>query len=165
MIAAIHMDMVGGDHQITKAIFHLTHTPASLPSFVNDVAAVFGDYVIDGSKRAAMAGDFSDAMVSPDGTKEMLVADYSPFTMGSDHDVYEEGSFHIPTIYINDWPDVFIHTNNDTPSNMDATKLQHVAVILAASLYFIARTGPDALATVANGNFLQGPRRQGATVH
>jgi hypothetical protein len=41
MRAAIHMDMVGGNPQITKSIFHITHTPASLPSYVNDVAAVF----------------------------------------------------------------------------------------------------------------------------
>src|SRR5215813_7934765 len=116
MRAAIHMDMVGGDHQTTKAIFHLTRTPASLPSYVNDVAAVFGEYVIEGGRRAAMGGDFSAAMISPEGGKEMLVADFSPFTMGSDHDVYQEGSFRVPTIYMNDWPDVFIHTNNDTPA-------------------------------------------------
>ena len=145
MIAAIHMDMVGGDFNKTKAIFHLTHTPASLPSFVNDVAEVFGQYVIDGSRRAAMAGDFSDAMVAPDGSKEMLVADSYHFTMGSDHDIYQEGSFRIPTIYLNDWPDVFIHTNNDLPENIDATKLQRVAVIGAASGYFLAAAGaPEA---------------------
>jgi hypothetical protein len=91
--AAIHKDMVGGSHQITKTIFHLTQTPASLPSYVNDVAAVFGEYVIEGSRRAAKSGDFSEAIFSPDGTKEMLVADFHPFTMGSDHDVYQEGSF------------------------------------------------------------------------
>lgn len=141
MVAAIHMDMVGGNHQLTKAIFHLTQTPASLPSFVNDVAAVFGEYVIDGSRRAAMSGDFSDAIFSPGGNKEMLVADFQAFTMGSDHEVYQEGSFRIPTIYLNDWPDVFIHTNNDVPENMDATKLRRVAVIGASCGYFLASAG------------------------
>src|SRR5258708_6502829 len=63
MRAAIHMDMVGGDPKITRAILHLTRTPASLPSFVNDVAAVFGEYVLDGARRAAMEGDFSDANI------------------------------------------------------------------------------------------------------
>jgi hypothetical protein len=61
--------------------------------------------------------------------------------MGSDHDGHEEGSFRVPTIYMNDWPDVFIHTNQDTPDNMDATKLQRVAVIGAASGYFLASAG------------------------
>ncbi|HEY6392326.1 MAG TPA: DUF4910 domain-containing protein, partial [Bryobacteraceae bacterium] len=143
MRAAIHMDMVGGDPKITKAILHLTRTPASLPSFVNDVAAIFGEYVLDGARRAAMEGDFSDANISPEGSKDMLLADFHDFTMGSDHDVYEEGSFRVPTIYMNDWPDVFIHTNQDTPGNMDATKLQRVAVIGAASGYFLASAGSD----------------------
>lgn len=160
MIAAIHMDMVGGNHQLTKAIFHLTQTPASLPSFVNDVAAVFGEYVIDGSRRAAMNGDFSDAIFSPDGNKEMMVADFQAFTMGSDHDVYQEGSFRIPTIYLNDWPDVFIHTNNDTPENMDATKLRRVAVIGASSGYFLASAGAGEAKILAEEVLVRGGSRQ-----
>ena len=35
--AAVHLDMVGGGPE-TKAIFHVTRGPASLPSFVHDVA-------------------------------------------------------------------------------------------------------------------------------
>jgi len=160
MIAAIHLDMVGGNHQLTKAIFHLTQTPASLPSFVNDVAAVFGEYVIEGSRRAAMNGDFSDAIFSPDGPKEMLVADFQPYTMGSDHDVYQEGSFRIPTIYLNDWPDVFIHTNNDTPENMDATKLRRVAVIGASCGYFLAGAGGNEAKILAGEVLARGGTRQ-----
>jgi hypothetical protein len=158
--AAIHKDMVGGSHQRTRAIFHLTQTPPSLPSFVNDVAAVFGEYVIEGSRRAAMSGDFSDAIFSPDGTKEMLVADFQPFTMGSDHDVYQEGSFRIPTIYMNDWPDVFIHTNNDTPENMDATKLRRVCVIGASTGYFLASTGAHEARILAGEVYARGGARQ-----
>jgi Zn-dependent M28 family amino/carboxypeptidase len=161
MRAAIHKDMVGGSHQITKAIFHLTQTPTSLPSFVNDVAAVFGEYVIEGSHRAAKFGDFSEAIFSPDGSKEMLVANFHPFTMGSDHDVYQEGSFRIPTIYMNDWPDVFIHTNNDSPDNIDATKLRRVSVIGASAGYFLASAGANEAKTLAGEVFARGSIRQG----
>ena len=160
MRAAIHMDMVGGDPKITKAILHLTRTPASLPSFVNDVAAVFGEYVIDGARRAAMDGDFSDSNISPEGSKDMLAADFHSFTMGSDHDVYEEGSFRVPAIYMNDWPDVFIHTNRDTPANMDATKLQRVAVIGAASGYFLANAGAKEVKKLAGEVLACGGARQ-----
>jgi aminopeptidase YwaD len=160
MRAAIHMDMVGGDPRSTHAILHFTRTPASLPSFVNDVAAVFGEYVLDGARRAAMAGDFSDANFSPEGSKEMLIADFHPFTMGSDHDVYEEGSFRVPTIYMNDWPDVFIHTNQDTPDKMDATKLQRAAVIGAASGYFLASAGAREAKILAGEVFARGGARQ-----
>ncbi len=164
MIAAIHMDMVGGDPHITKAILHLTRTPASLPSFVDDVAAVFGEYVIDGARRAAMAGDTSNANYSPEGSKDMLVADFHDFTMGSDHDVYQEGTYRVPTIYLNDWPDVFIHTDRDKPENLDATKLQRVAVIGAASGYFLASAGKAEARTLAMEVFLRGAARQSAAL-
>jgi hypothetical protein len=159
--AAIHMDMVGGDFEKTKAVFHVTHTPASLPSCVNDVAAVFGEYAIDGAKRAAASGDFSDAILDPAGSKEPLVADLAPFSMGSDHDVYEEGTYRVPTIYLNDWPDVFIHTNNDTPANIDATKLRRVAVIGAASGYFLASARSEDVRRLALEVFARGAARQG----
>jgi aminopeptidase YwaD len=160
MRAAIHMDMVGGDPKITKSILHLTRTPTSLPSFVNDVAAVFGEYVLDGARRAAMEGNFADANISSAGSKDMLLADFHDFTMGSDHDVYEESSFHVPAIYMNDWPDVFIHTNRDSPHNMDATKLQRVAVIGAASGYFLASTSPTDAKKLAGEVFARGGQRQ-----
>lgn len=159
--AAIHMDMVGGDFERTKAVFHLTRTPASLPSAVNDVAAVFGEYVIDGSARFA-AGEGSDAAIlSPEGSKAQLVADVAPFSLGSDHDVLEEGSYRIPTVYMNDWPDVFIHTNRDEPSNIDATKLRRVAVIGAATGYFLASAGREEAKALALEVFARGAVRQG----
>jgi hypothetical protein len=58
--------------------------------------------------------------------------------MGSDHDVYQDSSFGIPAIYLNDWPDRYIHTNFDTPANIDPTKLKRTAFIGAASGYFLA---------------------------
>jgi len=141
MIAAVHLDMVGGDYRITKSVLHITHTPASLPSCVNTVADIFADYAISGSLRAAMDGDFRAALFSPEGSKDSLVADTTPYEMGSDHDVYQEGSFRVPTIYLRDWPDVFIHTNNDTPANIDPTKLKRSGFIAAVCGYFLATAG------------------------
>ena len=48
----IHMDMVGGGPE-TKAVFHVTRGPMSLPSFVHDVAWAFADWVNDESYRFA----------------------------------------------------------------------------------------------------------------
>jgi hypothetical protein len=58
--------------------------------------------------------------------------------MGSDHDVYQDSSFKIPAIYLNDWPDRYIHTNFDTAANIDPTKLKRAAFIGAASGYYLA---------------------------
>ena len=135
--AVVHMDMVGGGPE-TKAVFHITRGPMSLPSFVHDVAWAFAEWVNEESYKFAATGKADYPMVAPEGGKEPLRAEYSPFTMGSDHDVYQDSSFGIPAIYLNDWPDRYIHTNFDTAANIDPTKLKRAAFIGAASGYFLA---------------------------
>jgi len=135
--AAIHMDMVGGG-PATKAVFHVTHGPMSLPSFVHDVAWAFAEFVNEESYKFAATGGAAYPLVAPEGGKEPLQAQFGDYTMGSDHDVYQDSSFGIPAIYMNDWPDRYIHTNFDSAANIDTTKLKRAAFIGAASGYFLA---------------------------
>ncbi len=135
--AVVHMDMVGGGPE-TKAVFHVTRGPMSLPSFVPDVAWAFAEWVNEESYKFAATGKAEYPFVAPEGGKEPLRAQYSAYTMGSDHDVYQDSSFGIPAIYLNDWPDRYIHTNFDTAANIDPTKLKRAAFIGAASGYFLA---------------------------
>jgi hypothetical protein len=119
----------------------------SLPSFVHDVAWAFAEWVNEESYKFAATGKAEYPMVAPEGGKEPLRAEYSAYTMGSDHDVYQDSSFGIPAIYLNDWPDRYIHTNFDTAANIDPTKLKRAAFIGAASGYFLAnRSNESALA-------------------
>jgi aminopeptidase YwaD len=134
---AIHMDMVGGG-PVTKAVFHVTRGPLSLPSFVHDVAWAFAEFVNEQSYKFAATGSADYPLVAPEGGKEPLQAQFSAYTMGSDHDVYQDRSFKIPAIYLNDWPDRYIHTNFDAAANIDTTKLKRAAFIGAASAYFLA---------------------------
>jgi aminopeptidase YwaD len=156
--AVVHMDMVGGGLD-TKAVFHVTRGPMSLPSFVHDVAWAFADWVNEESYQFAATGAADYPMNAPEGGREPLRAMYSAYTMGSDHDVYQDSSFAIPAIYMNDWPDRYIHTNLDAAANIDPTKLKRAAFIGAASGYFLANFSPrDAEATqpaVAMGKLLR----------
>jgi aminopeptidase YwaD len=136
--AVVHMDMVGGG-PVTKAVFHVTRGPMSLPSFVHDVAWAFAEFVNEQSYKFAATGSAEYPFVAPEGGKEPLQAQDSAYTMGSDHDVYQDSSFNIPAIYLNDWPDRYIHTNFDTATNIDTTKLKRAAFIGAASGYFLAQ--------------------------
>ena len=141
------MDMVGGGPE-TKAIFHVTRGPASLPSFVNDVAEHFGEFVNEQSAQFAKGASAPYPMFAPEGGKEPLQAEMAEFSMGSDHQVYADSSFGIPAIYLNDWPDRYIHTNFDTPANVDPTKLKRAAFIGAASAYFLANVKSSDAASI-----------------
>jgi hypothetical protein len=135
--AVVHMDMVGGG-PATKAVFHVSSGPASLPSFVYDVGHAFGAWVNDQTYQYAARGTSKYPFVSPKGGKEPLLAALDDFSMGSDHQVYTDGSWGIPAIYLHDWPDRYIHTTWDTPDKIDPTKLLRAAFIGAASGYFLA---------------------------
>jgi aminopeptidase YwaD len=140
--AALHLDMVGGG-PATKAIFHVTRGPASQPSFVHDVAATVGALVNEQTATYAMTGAARWPLVAPTGGKEPLRAAFVPLTLGSDHQVYGDSSFAIPAIYLNDWPDRYIHTNFDLPANIDPTKLERAAFIAGVSGYVLSRISGD----------------------
>ncbi|MFL6260448.1 MAG: M28 family peptidase [Thermoanaerobaculia bacterium] len=137
-LAVIHMDMVGGDAEITKAVFHVTRSPRSLPTFVDDVGAAFGRFVNEQSYALAATGEAPYPLVDPEGSKRALQAEFVDFTEGSDHQVWSEGSWRVPAIYLNDWPDRYIHTHADGVANIDPTKLMRAAFLGAASAWYLA---------------------------
>jgi hypothetical protein len=141
--AVIHLDMVGGDAERTKAIFHVTRSPASLPTVVNDVAEVFGRFVNSQTYAYSATGKAKYPLADAEGTRQALQARFVEFSMGSDHQVWTEGSFRVPAIYLNDWPDRYIHTDGDTLANIDPTKLLRAAFIAAASGYYLANLSED----------------------
>ncbi|HYG64977.1 MAG TPA: hypothetical protein VEL74_20510, partial [Thermoanaerobaculia bacterium] len=141
--AVIHMDMVGGDAEITKAVFRVTRSPKSLPTFVNDVAEAFGRFANAQSDLYASTRSAPYPLVDPEGGKRALQADFVDFTEGSDHQVWTEGSWRVPAIYLNDWPDRYIHTHHDSIANIDATKLLRAAFLGAAGAYYLADLGAD----------------------
>jgi hypothetical protein len=145
--AVIHLDMVGGG-PVTKAIFRVHRGPASLPSFVNDVARVWGDYLNRESAAFASTGRARHPVVAREGGKEPLAALLDEFSLGSDHEIYTEASFGVPAIYLAQWPDRYIHTNSDLPANIDPTVVKRAAFIGAASGLVLADVGPDRAAAL-----------------
>jgi len=139
--AVIHLDMVGGG-PVTKTVFHVTRGPASLPSFVHDVAWQIASFVNDQTYAFAATGSAPLPLAAPTGGKEALLAQDSPHSMGSDHDVYQDSSFRIPAVYLNDWPDRYIHTNFDSAANIDPTKLLRAGFIAAATALVLADEKP-----------------------
>lgn len=141
--ANIHMDMVGGDPFKNKSVFHVTGTPWSLPSFVTDVGAVFLDTIRNAASGYA-AGELPaeagivETRAGGQGTRNELIADVTPYSAGSDHDDYDSSTIAVPSLYLRDWPDIYIHTDHDTLNQIDPTKLRRVALLGAASGYVYA---------------------------
>lgn len=140
--ANIHMDMVGGA-PVTKAVFRISGGPYSVPSFISDLGHEIGHFVNDQTKRFADGEAVEFPLYSPEGGKEPQLALMEGLDMGSDHDVFFEGTWRIPGLYLHDWPDRYIHTNYDVAANIDPTKLKRAAFIGAVSAWYLANFSAD----------------------
>ena len=140
--ANIHMDMVGGG-PVTKSVFRISGGPISVPSFISDLGHEIGFFINDQTERFAGGETVDFPLNAPEGGKEPLMALMEGLDMGSDHDVFFEGTWQIPGLYLHDWPDRYIHTNFDLAANIDPTKLKRAAFIGAVSAWFLANMSDD----------------------
>jgi len=114
-----------------------------LPSFVTDVGAVFLDTIRAAASEYAGSGNSPEAAVvetriGGQGTRNEFIADVTPYSAGSDHDDYDSSTIAVPSLYLRDWPDIYIHTDHDSLDQIDPTKLRRVALLGAASGYVYA---------------------------
>lgn len=140
--ANIHMDMVGGG-PVTKSVFRISGGPISVPSFISDLGHEIGHFVNEQTESFASGVNVEFPLNAPEGGKEPLMALMEGLDMGSDHDVFFEGTWRIPGLYLHDWPDRYIHTNYDLAANIDPTKLKRAAFIGAVSAWFLANMSDD----------------------
>ncbi|HLL31417.1 MAG TPA: M28 family peptidase, partial [Allosphingosinicella sp.] len=91
-LATIHLDMIGGNTDITKGTLGVEGSPPSLPSFVSDVGFAMARWVDAHASRYAERGEAAFPLLDPEGTKNPLRARIGGFSEGSDHQVWSEGS-------------------------------------------------------------------------
>ena len=142
-LATIHLDMIGGRTETTKGILRVEGSPPSSPSFVDDVAFALTRWVNGQSFAFSDSGSGDWPLIDPEGGREALQAKVGGFSEGSDHQVWAEGSWRTPIIYVSDWPDRYIHTNRDLPENLDATKMKRAIFIAAGAGWYLANLGQD----------------------
>src|SRR5260370_8038231 len=108
-------------------MLHEIQVPLNLPSLLHDVAVAFAEFVNEESYKFAATGGAAYPLVAPEGGKEPLQAQFGDYTMGSHHDVYQDSSFGMPAIYMNDRPAPSLHTTFNTSATTDTTKSTHTS--------------------------------------
>jgi hypothetical protein len=135
--ANIHMDMVGGNPD-TKAVFRISGGPMSAPTFIADIGHEFGHFINEQTLAYASGQTAQYPLNSAEGGKEPWLAQMEGISLGSDHQIFNSGSWNIPGLYLHDWPDRYIHTNFDTAANIDPTKLKRAAFFGALNGWYLA---------------------------
>ncbi len=123
LACAINLDMVGEDQKKTASTLEVTATPWSLPSFVPDLMAI-----------NLTSHDF----------RLMLTG----FTWGSDHAILNDASVHVPALLLNQWPDRYYHSSDDTPDKSSVQSFEWVGRGVLDTLADLTSGIPDERAAI-----------------
>ncbi|MCX8159452.1 MAG: M28 family peptidase [Candidatus Saccharicenans sp.] len=148
--ANLNEDMVGEALVKNLSAFRLETTPYSLPTYLNDVVASFVEWM-GASQRIAQDQGWKDlSVLSPAGSRDPFYYSIDPFSGGSDHIVFIDGSVKIPAVMFICWPDMWYHTSGDLPDKSDSTQLKRVVTLTVASAIFLANAGPEEARSILN---------------
>ncbi|MCH7818429.1 MAG: DUF4910 domain-containing protein [Candidatus Marinimicrobia bacterium] len=128
-ICGINLDMVGENTKLTDTRLDLILTPASAPTFFNDL-------IVEVVKEVQRKEP-----VSSTGSDNLFEYDVKKFMLGSDHDMLNDPMIGIPTVALGYWSDRYHHTNEDSYDKIDATTLKRNMIIGAYSALWIANAG------------------------
>lgn len=132
-IAGLNLDMIGEDYALCQSRFNLTRAPYSVPGYINDVVISFLPWLD------------SRGFFAPTGSRHLFHYRVSPYGGGSDHVMFNDSAFSIPTPMLGHG-DVFHHTNHDTPDKCDPTEMKRIiSLALAAALFIANADDGDAL--------------------
>jgi aminopeptidase YwaD len=143
MAGVINMDMVGANQKEAKAIFVLTRTPHSLPTYFDDVIQHFTEYARD-SNREPSGRNETLTIIAPTGTRDNFDVEIVDYGGGSDHYIFVDGAIRIPAVMFGTWPDVFYHSSEDKPDKVDPTTLKRAIFLgVSSAIYFAQATSED----------------------
>ncbi|MHC4660937.1 MAG: DUF4910 domain-containing protein [Planctomycetota bacterium] len=137
LVGLINLDMVGEDQHKCNSTLKLASEPHSVPGVVSDIMNDAFLHMLD------------EPVHDSDGTRNELRYRQAGFKVGSDHQVFAERTFSVPSIHLVCWPDTFYHSSHDLPEYSDATMLKRVGAASMATALMLADTTPERAIRIA----------------
>src|SRR5437667_9473533 len=144
IIADINEDMVGARQSLGGRVQHVSRTPYSRWSFLNDVVESIVTSLVEGNNAYIASwqnhnrAPYSRPVFAHLGSREPYHAEMVHYFDSTDHLVFNEGAIGIPGVTFTNWPDEYIHSSDDDLWQIDRTQLQRNAVAVAASALYLA---------------------------
>ncbi len=148
ILAMVNVDMIGYSQSRAGAVFHLYRTPWSHPSFLNDLVQEFVERVGNENTisirnahflATRQTEGFLDPLFAPTGSREQFRYNIEEFWGPSDHEDASDSSIGLAAVLLNDFPDVFLGTQDDRPELAgDPTQMRRGVVLVASSAYALA---------------------------
>ncbi|TFG09177.1 DUF4910 domain-containing protein [Candidatus Thorarchaeota archaeon] len=125
--AVVNADMVGADPCKSGSVTHLFRTPYSVPSTLNNVVK---QHLADLAEK--------ERKDSEGGTRCPLAWKYDTYSAGSDHFMFTDSTLRIPAIMLNQHPDRFYHTSEDTMDKIDNRQMGYVSGVVVLTALTLA---------------------------
>ncbi|MFZ5824805.1 MAG: DUF4910 domain-containing protein [Bacillota bacterium] len=131
VVAALNIDMVGQNQELTGSVLLCEYPPLASPSFPGDLMALI---LAEVARETASLSGF--------GTRYATFRHaVTSFSGGSDHYILSDPMVDIPCPMVIQWPDRFYHTSADTPDKSDPAMLKRVSLMTATFAWFLANAG------------------------
>jgi aminopeptidase YwaD len=167
--AMVNVDMIGYSQSRAGAVFHLYRTPWSHPSFINDVAQEFVERIGNENTisirnahflAARQTEGFLDPLFAPSGSREQFHYNIEEFWGPSDHEDAGEASIGLAAVLLNDFPDVFLGTQDDRPELAgDPTQMRRGVALVASSAYALASASAANAQALVHNSVTKGEAR------
>ena len=142
---AINLDMVGSPPG--AGVLQIVQAPASAFSILDQLVAESAGWVAALQVR------------EPRGTGSPMNYRVVPYSGGSDHYMFLDGAIGVPSVMLNNWPDAYYHSSEDTPDKIDPTALKRAGLIGGAAAWALATMEPDEVDAVLQGQMATAARR------
>src|SRR5439155_12703815 len=154
IIADINEDMVGARQSLGGRVQHVSRTPYSRWSFLNDVVESIVTSLVEGNNAYIASwqnhnrAPYSRPVFAHLGSREPYHAELVHYFDSTDHLVFNGGAIGIPGVTFTNWPDEYIHSSDDDLWQIDRTQLQRNAVAVAASALYLANLSANEAPTL-----------------
>ncbi|MGD0921211.1 MAG: M28 family metallopeptidase [Terriglobia bacterium] len=144
ILANVNQDMVGARQSLGGRVQHVSRTPYSRWSFLNDVVESIVTSLARGNNAYLPSWQnqnpvpYSRPIFAHLGSREPYNAQIVSYFDSTDHMVFNEAAIGIPGVDFTNWPDPYIHSTGDDLWQIDSTQLQRNAVAVAATALYLA---------------------------
>lgn len=172
ILAIVNIDMIGYSQRQggAAADLRLYRSPDSNPSFLDDIVQFFFEKVGAENTISLRNAEFLSAhptvgflnpLFAPTGTRDEFHYRVEPFWGPSDHE--DAQTFHIRAVLLNDYPDYYLGTQQDSPEAAgDPTQMRRGVVIGASAAYFLAAAAEKDLPALLQNSFTKAAARMAA---
>jgi len=128
VVFSVNLDMIGEKQQLTGSTINFVKPPPRL----------FHPYEAVIYYKLKQALSQSESFSSPRKALSYRF-DVVPYEYGSDHDVYVQ--FNVPSVMINQWPDKYYHSDQDTLDKFDPQLAKTISTSIGSAIYIISKSG------------------------